>query len=89
MNRKTGPETLGDRIRQLRESRNLSQDQLGSAIGISGAAIAQWETGATKNPRPDHILRCCAYFGADPYWVVFGRENDPRRRPPRSSGSRG
>ena len=71
-------ETMGDRIRTLRESRTLSQEDMGKIIGISGAAVSQWESGATKGIRPENFLRFCAYFTVDPYWLVFGAEGDPQ-----------
>lgn len=74
-------ETMGDRIRTLRESRKLSQEDLAKIVGISGAAVSQWESGATRGIRPENFLRFCAYFNVDPYWVVFGAEGDPQRAP--------
>lgn len=71
-------ETMGDRIRTLRESRKLSQEDLGKIIGITGAAVSQWESGATKGIKPENFLRFCAYFSVDPYWVAFGAEGDPQ-----------
>lgn len=71
-------EKMADRIRTLRESRTLSQEDMGKIIGISGPAISQWESGATKNIRPENFLRFCAYFNVDPYWVVFGADGDPQ-----------
>lgn len=71
-------ETMGDRIRTLREARTLSQEDLGQIIGISGAAVSQWESGATRNIRPENFLRFCAHFNVDPYWVVFGADGDPQ-----------
>lgn len=71
-------ETMGDRIRTLRESRKLSQEDMAKIIGISGAAVSQWESGATKGIRPENFLRFCAYFSVDPFWVVFGAEGDPQ-----------
>lgn len=70
-------ETMGERIRTLRESRRLSQDQLGGIVGVSGASISQWENGATKYIRPENFLKLCAYFGVDPYWLVFGKDEQP------------
>lgn len=69
--------TMGDRIRDLREGRKLTQEQMGVLVGVSGAAISQWESGATKGIRPENFLRFCAYFQVDPYWVVFGSEGSP------------
>lgn len=72
-------ETMGDRIRTLRESRTLSQEEMGKIVGISGAAVSLWESGATKGIRPENFLRFCAYFNVDPYWVVFGADGDPQK----------
>jgi transcriptional regulator with XRE-family HTH domain len=70
--------SMGDRIRTLRKSRDLSQEDMGKIVGVSGATISQWESGTTVNIRPENFLRFTAYFGADPYWVVFGDDGDPR-----------
>lgn len=42
----TGPqaETVGGRIRALRNARGLTQDQLAVACDVSRSAVAQWET---------------------------------------------
>lgn len=74
-------ETMGERIKTLRLSRKLSQDQLGDIVGVTGASISQWELGTTKNIKPENFLRFCAHFQVDPYWVVFGSEGDPKRDP--------
>jgi transcriptional regulator with XRE-family HTH domain len=67
-------ETMGDRIRTLRNSRRLSQEEMGKIVGVSGASISQWESGATTGIRPENYLRFCAYFAVDPYWLCFGDE---------------
>jgi len=82
-------ETMADRIKMLRKSQSLSMEAMGKIVGVSAAAIAQWESGATTGIKPENFLKFCAYFGADPYWVCFGESRDPRtaitgkfRRPP-------
>jgi transcriptional regulator with XRE-family HTH domain len=37
-------ETVGARIRAVRQSLGLTQDQLAAACGVSRSAVAQWET---------------------------------------------
>ncbi len=81
-------ETMGDRIRTLRKSRKLSQERLAKIVGVSGAAIAQWESGATTGIKPENFLRFCAHFGADPFWVVFGDNPELPARPPVPPGRR-
>lgn len=74
--------TMGERIKTLRKSRRLSQDQLGEIVGVTGASISQWELGTTKGIKPENFLRFCAYFQVDPYWVAFGDEGDSKSPSP-------
>ena len=39
------PRDIGERIRQARQERGLTQDQLAGEVGVSRSAVAQWETG--------------------------------------------
>lgn len=43
-------ETLGQRIRRLREERRWSQAELGDLVGVSGRTIGNWERD-THDPR--------------------------------------
>jgi transcriptional regulator with XRE-family HTH domain len=74
-------ESMGDRIKALRESQRLSQEAVGKIVGVSGASISQWENGTIRGIRPENFLRFCAYFSADPYWLVFGADGDPKLMP--------
>jgi len=49
------------RLKELRESRNLSQDQLGKAIGVNQRTISQYETGKNE-PDIDTIKKLCEFF---------------------------
>lgn len=39
---------IGERIRQARERKRLTQEQLGEAVGVSDAAVSQWKTGGIQ-----------------------------------------
>ncbi len=41
----SGSKDLGSRLRQLRQKRGLTQDELATAVGVSRSAVAQWEGG--------------------------------------------
>lgn len=71
---------MGERIRFLRISRNLSQDKLGAELGVSGAAVSQWESGGTKDLKNATFLHLCAYFGCNPHWLCFGEAGAPWER---------
>ena len=38
---------LGNKIRELRRSRDISQETLANHLGVSFQAVSKWETGAT------------------------------------------
>lgn len=39
------PEAIGERIREIRRQRGITQEGLAEAVGVSRSAVAQWETG--------------------------------------------
>ena len=44
-----------NRIREFRERRDLSQDEVAKVLGVNRTAVVKWETGANK-PRLDKIV---------------------------------
>ena len=41
----SSPRDIGERIRAARLDRQMTQDDLAMAVGVSRSAVAQWETG--------------------------------------------
>ena len=54
--------TIGENIRSLRESRGLTQAQLGDAVGVSDKAVSTWESGK-REPRMGVIKKLAEFFG--------------------------
>lgn len=65
-------ETMGQRIRRLRDQRDLSQGELGDLVGVTGASVSQWERDETENIKLAHFLRLAKVLGTDPQYLVFG-----------------
>lgn len=57
--------TLGEVIKSARMAARLSQEQLGSLIGVSGQSVGQWESGKTT-PTGANALRLIDTLGIDP-----------------------
>lgn len=54
--------TLGERIQELRKQKNLSQEALGEALGVSRQAISKWE-GDAAIPEVDKLVALSRLFG--------------------------
>lgn len=53
--------SLGDKIRELRERRHISQKELGEAIGVSDVMVSMYEQGK-KRPSLDTVIAIADYF---------------------------
>lgn len=63
---------MGNRIKVLRESKSLTQQDLAEAVGVTRAAIAQWEAADYVDIKLQPWLRLLEVLSADPYWLVYG-----------------
>ncbi len=53
---------VGLYIKSLRESRGLTQEQLGEIVGVQKAAVQKWESGTTQNLKRTVIKELSEYF---------------------------
>jgi len=70
-------ETMGDRIRVLRESKGWTQGQLAARLTARGAAvtfsaISQWERGETQNIKLPAFLALVDELGTTHEYLVHG-----------------
>lgn len=57
---------LGKRIREIRKSKNITQEKLAEKIGIGLPSMSYIETG--KNfPSPETMQKICSVFNIEPY----------------------
>lgn len=63
---------MGERIRNLRESRGLSQDGLGKILGVDRTTIVKWETGASRPTRS--LKRLAHYFNVTTDYILGNEE---------------
>ncbi len=75
-----GVETMAERIRTLRQSKMLTQEQLGDLCGVTKMAVSHWETGGTANIRLKTFLMLCEQLGTTPHYLIFGAQTRPIRR---------
>jgi transcriptional regulator with XRE-family HTH domain len=65
-------ETMGQRIKKMREARAWTQGQLAEMVGVTVSAVSQWELDQTENVKLLPFLRLAKIFDTDAHYLVFG-----------------
>jgi transcriptional regulator with XRE-family HTH domain len=58
------------KLRELREARGLSQEQMAGRVGMTLLSYRKIELGMTQNPRPETIARVAAAVGVPPRGIA-------------------
>ena len=59
----------GERIRELRKERNMSQKQLGEALGVDFRTVSFWET-ERYEPNITQIIKLCKLFQVESDYLL-------------------
>jgi transcriptional regulator with XRE-family HTH domain len=62
---------LGDRIKDLRKQKNLSQSELADKVGISYAQIGRYETKGAQPPA-ETLKQIADALGVSPDFLIYG-----------------
>jgi len=66
-------QSLGERIRHLRDRQNLSQKQLAIQLNISNVQLSRYESG-DRTPDPEIIVHIACFFNVSTDYLL-GRQN--------------
>lgn len=67
--------TVGERIRNARVQKGLTQKELAAKLDVTQQGIMQWENG-TRHPKPDTLRRLAEALDVS-YWKLAEDSNDP------------
>lgn len=62
--------TMGQRIRILRKQHKMTQEELGSKIGVGKTAIVKYEKGQVENLPRSTIEKMAILFGVSPSYLM-------------------
>ncbi|WP_434632006.1 helix-turn-helix domain-containing protein [Thermoanaerobacterium thermosaccharolyticum] len=62
-------DTFKDRLKQLRNEKNLTQEELAKYIGTTRATLASWETGR-REPDMETLRKLSDYFNVTLDWLM-------------------
>ena len=72
--------SLGERITELRNAKNISQSQLAKAMDVSRQAVSKWENGQST-PDPTKMIKLADFLDTDLEYLTTGRVVVPSRPP--------
>ena len=79
MNDKDQLKIIGQRIKELRESENLTKVEFGKKFGVSSMAVAHYENG-TNGPKIHTAAIIATHYGVSLDWL-YGRTDKREPRP--------
>lgn len=65
-------QTIGERIREARQTYQVSQGTLAKRVGVSASAVSQWESGDVRGLKPANLLATARALGINIQWLVYG-----------------
>lgn len=60
---------IGDRIKELRIERNVSQRKLAEVVGVDRRAVIFWEQGVNE-PKASYIKKIAEFFGVSADYLL-------------------
>ena len=69
---------MGERIRYLRESANMTQDELGELLGVQKSAVAKYENGKVENIKRSTIKKMAEIFGVSACYLMGFDEDEEK-----------
>lgn len=71
--------TTGERIKELRLQKGLSQEELGAMIGVKKAAINKYETGVVVNLKRSTIASLASDLDTSPMYLMGWEESEKNK----------
>ena len=73
-------EDMARRIKELRQEKGLTLEQVATIVGVGKSTVRKWETGMIANMRRDKIAALAKALGTTPMslmgWEVEEKKND-------------
>jgi len=68
--------TVGERLRETREAKQMTQGDVAKLLGLSRAAVTQWETDTTS-PSVHKLAEIAKLLETTPQWLAYGVGKEP------------
>ena len=78
---------MNERLAELRSAAKLTQNAVAKTVGVSRAAVTQWENGLTK-PKGEYIHALAKLYGCTTGYILHGEDSEIGNVTPASIGLR-
>lgn len=62
--------TIGEKIKELREEKGMTLEEVGNIVGVGKSTVRKWETGMIANMRRDKIAKLASALGTTPAYLM-------------------
>ncbi len=66
---------IGGRLKQAREKRNMTQEELGKLLGLNKSTIQRYESGQVKKIKLPVLENIAEILGVNPSWLILKTDN--------------
>ncbi len=61
---------MGQKIKNLREQKGMTLEELGNQVGVGKSTVRKWETGMIANMKRDKIAKLAKALDSDPSYLM-------------------
>ena len=73
---------MAQRIKELRQERGMTLEQVADVVGVGKSTVRKWETGMIANMRRDKIAALAKALGTTPAYLMGWKEDDDSKKSP-------
>lgn len=66
---------MGQKIKQMREEKGMTLEELGNRVGVGKSTVRKWENGMIANMRRDKISKLADALGCSPSYLMGWDDN--------------
>lgn len=64
---------IGDRIKQSRKEKGLTQEKLARLVGVTKSAVSQWENNQVTSIEGANLYKLAEVLCENPFWLLHGK----------------
>lgn len=73
---------MAQRIKNLRQEKGLTLEQVADVVGVGKSTVRKWETGMIANMKRDKIAALAKALGTTPAYLMGWKEDDTKQDSP-------